>query len=121
VNEEVIQPVVETPVVLETTAPEPGSQRAKYITQLETDLQKASLSRQFVDSESGQFVITYISEVISIFTNKLLNTRRTNDEYIEIRAQIDILRKLKQVLEVKGSDKALTKIRADLDLAQSEE
>ena len=94
--------------------------RVKYIKKLEDDLRKASLSRQFVDSENGQFVITYITELVSTYTNMLIGSRKSQEEYIELRAKIDVLRKLKQVLEVQSSDSALTKIRADLDLAQSE-
>lgn len=94
--------------------------RKQYLDKLEGDLRKASLSRQFVDSENGQFVIEYIGEVVSTLTNQLINNRRTAEEYIEIRAKIDILRKLKQVLEVQGNDKVIKKIRDDLELAQSE-
>lgn len=94
--------------------------RVEYISKLEGELKKASLSRQFVDSESGQFVITYITELVSVYTNMLIGSRKTEEEYIELRAKIDVLRKLKQVLEVQGSDSAIKKLRADLDLAQSE-
>jgi len=94
--------------------------RVEYINKLEKELKAASLSKQFVESENGQYVINYIAETISTYTNMLINARRPHEEYIELRAKIDVLRKLKQVLEVQGNDSVLTKLRADLDLAQSE-
>lgn len=94
--------------------------RSKYIDKLESELRKSSLARKFVDTESGQYVMEYINEVVSALTNKILNSRRTEEEYIEARAQIEILRKLRQVLDVSSSDSAILSIREKLELAKSE-
>lgn len=95
--------------------------KTEYIANLETQLNKASLAKRFVDSEEGKYVIDYMAELISSLTNKLLNTRRTNDEYIEIRAQIEILRKLSQVLTVQANETVMLNIREKLELAKEVE
>lgn len=95
--------------------------KTEYITNLEAQLNKASLAKRFVDSEEGKYVIDYMAELISSLTNKLLNTRRTNDEYIEIRAQIEILRKLSQVLTVQANETVMLNIREKLELAKEVE
>lgn len=95
--------------------------KTEYIANLETQLNKASLAKRFVDSEEGKYVIDYMAELISSLTNKLLNTRRTNDEYIEIRAQIEILRKLSQVLTIQANETVMLNIREKLELAKEVE
>lgn len=97
------------------------TEREKAIKSLEKELSKAAKSRAFVDSESGQFVLSYIGELISGLTNQILNSRKTEAEYIELRGQIDILRKLKQVIEVQSNDDVMLKLRERLDLASSGE
>lgn len=95
--------------------------REKAIRSLEKELNKAAKSKAFTDSEGGQYVLGYIGELISGLTNTLLNSRKTEAEYIEIRGQIDILRKLKQVLEVQSDDGTMAKLRERLDLANTGE
>jgi len=95
--------------------------RKAYIDKLENDLRKASLAKRFTDSEDGKYLLEYIGELISSLTNKVLNTRRTEEEYIETRAQIEILRKLRQVLDVQSNPQVLANLRAQIDEAQSEE
>ena len=51
----------------------------------------------------------------------MLNTRKTHEEYIELRAKIDILRRLKAVLEVQGNEQAIARLNDQLDLASSDE
>lgn len=97
------------------------TERQKYIAKIETELTKAAKSRAFVSSEEGQYVIGYIGELVSQKTNELLSKMRTHEEYIEIRAQIDILRKLKQVLEVQANEEVIAQLSAQLDEAKAEQ
>jgi cell shape-determining protein MreC len=97
------------------------SPREKQIERLSKELSKAAKSKAFVDSEEGTYVLEYISELISNFTNQMINTRKTQEEYIELRAKIDVLRKLKGVLEVQSSDQSIAKLNEQLDLASSED
>lgn len=92
--------------------------RLEYINKLEDELKKAGLAKRFVESEEGQYVISYVSELISVYTNMLISTRKSQEEYIELRAKIDVLRKIKQVLEVQSNDAVIAKLSADLKLAQ---
>lgn len=96
------------------------TERQKYIDRLQNDLSKAAKAQEFVNSESGKYVIDYITEIVSSLTNNLINKQRTHEEYIEIRAKIDILRKLKQVLEVQSNSKVIEDLNSQLELAQSE-
>lgn len=96
------------------------TERDKYIAKIEHDLSKAAKSRAFVNSEEGKYVINYLAELISQKTNELISKRRTNEEYIELRAQIDILRKLKQVLEVQANEEVIAQLSAQLDAARAE-
>lgn len=97
------------------------SPRQKYIDKLQNDLLQASLSKRFIESEEGKYVINYITGVVSTLTNQLINSRKTHEEYIEIRAKIDVLRRLKQVLEAQSSETVLNKLQTDLELAQTGE
>lgn len=96
------------------------TERDKYIAKIEAELTKAAKSRAFVNSDEGKYVINYIGELISQKTNELISKMRTHEEYIEIRAQIDILRKLKQVLEVQANEEVIAQLSAQLDEARSE-
>lgn len=96
------------------------TERQKKIESLQEQLSKAAKAKRFVDSDEGGYVIGYISELISGFTNQLIGTRKTHEEYIEIRAKIDVLRKLKQVLEVQANEEVMAKLNDELALAQSE-
>ena len=96
------------------------TERQKYIERLQNDLSKAAKAQAFISSESGKYVIDYISELVSQLTNNLISTRRSHEEYIEMRAKIDVLRKLKQVLEVQSNEKVIAELNASLELAQSE-
>jgi len=58
---------------------------------------------------------------VSALTNQMINSRLDREEYIELRAKIDVLRRLKQVLEAKASDTVIARLKQDLDLAQSGE
>lgn len=100
---------------------EPKSKRQQAIEKLQNDLFEAGMSSRFVNSEEGKYVINYITEVVSALTNQMINSRLDREEYIELRAKIDVLRRLKQVLEAKASDAVIARLKADLDLAQSEE
>jgi hypothetical protein len=93
--------------------------REQAIRRLEKELTKAARSQKFVKSEEGCFVLEYIAELISQLTNKVLNKRLETEEYIEVRAKIDILRKLKAVLEAQANEEHINSIREQLDLAQS--
>lgn len=95
--------------------------RQKYIQKLESEIAKASRSRQFVNSEEGKYVIGYIGELVSNATNKLINTRLSNEDYIETRAEINVLRKLKQVLETQASEDVIAELSAKLSEANSGE
>lgn len=97
------------------------TERQKYIAKIQAELSKAAKSRAFVSSDEGQYVIGYIGELISQKTNELISKMRTHEEYIEIRAQIDILRKLKQVLEVQANEEVIAQLSAQLQEAQAEE
>lgn len=96
------------------------TERQKYIERLQKDISKAAKSQAFINSESGQYVLEYIAELVSQLTNKLITKNCTHEEYIEIRAKIDILRRLKQVLEVQSNEKVIADLNASLELAQSE-
>lgn len=96
------------------------SERQKYIERLQSDLSKAAKAQAFIGSEAGQYVLEYIAELISQLTNNLISKTRSHEEYIEIRAKIDILRRLKQVLEVQSNEKVIEELHASLELAQSE-
>jgi len=96
------------------------TERDKYIQRLESELSKAAKAQAFISSESGKYVLDYIAELVSQMTNNLINKRRTHEEYIELRAKIDVLRKLKQVLEVQSNESIIADLSAQLELAQSE-
>lgn len=96
------------------------TERQKYIKKLETELNKASRSRQFVNSEEGKYVIEYLAELVSNATNKLINTRLSNEDYIETRAEINVLRRLKQVLETQANEQVIAELSAKLSEATSE-
>lgn len=97
------------------------SKRQQAIERIQNDLFEAGMSRRFVDSEEGKYVIDYITEVVSTLTNQMVSKRLERDEYIEIRAKIDVLRRLKQVLEAKANTTTIARLKEDLNLAQSEE
>ena len=97
------------------------TERQRAIRSIEKQLTKAAKSKHFVESEEGQYVLSYITELVSGFTNQLISTRKEHEEYVEIRAKIDVLRKLKQVLEVQANEQAIAQLNDQLDLAQSEE
>lgn len=97
------------------------SKREDYIEKVQSELYQAAMSQRFINSDEGQYLINYITEVVSSLTNQLINNRLERDDYIETRAKIDILRRLKQVLEAKASDTAILKLKEQLDLAQSGE
>lgn len=96
------------------------SERQVYIERLQGELTKAAKAQAFINSDSGKYVLDYIAELVSQLTNNLINKQRSHEEYIEIRAKIDILRKLKQVLEVQSNEKVIADLNAQLELAQSE-
>lgn len=95
--------------------------RAEYIDNLEAQLKKAALAKTFVESTDGKYVINYINSLVSSLTNQILNSRKSQEEYIELRAQVDILRKLQAVLTVQANDDVLLKLREKIDLAKSED
>ncbi len=97
------------------------SKRQQAIERLQNDLFEAGMSHRFINSEEGKYVIDYITEVVSTLTNQMVSKRLERDEYIELRAKIDILRRLKQVLEAKASETTIARLKEDLNLAQSEE
>lgn len=97
------------------------NERERQIASLEKKLYTASMAKKFIESEEGSYVIQYIQELVSQKTNDLINNRKTQEEYIEIRAQIDILRRLKQVLEVQANEQIIAKLNSDLELASSGE
>lgn len=96
------------------------TERQKYIERLQADLSKAAKAQAFIGSEAGQYVLEYIAELISQLTNNLISKARSHEEYIEMRAKIDVLRRLKQVLEVQSNEKVIAELHASLELAQSE-
>lgn len=96
------------------------TEREKYIERLQGELTKAAKSQAFINSDSGKYVLEYIAELVSQLTNNLVSSRKSHEEYIEIRAKIDVLRKLKQVLEVQSNEKYIAELNASLELAQSE-
>lgn len=96
------------------------TEREKYIQRLESELTKAAKAQAFVNSDSGKYVLEYIAELISNLTNNLVSKQRSYDEYTAIRAKIDILRRLKQVLEAQSNESIIADLNAQLELAQSE-
>lgn len=97
------------------------TERQKAVERLEKEITKASKARHFVTSDEGQYVISYIAELVTDFTNQLINKQKTHEEYIELRAKIDVLRRLKQVLEIQANEEVIAKLHEQLDLATSEE
>ena len=95
--------------------------RTEYIDNLEGQLRKASLAKTFVEITDGQYVIDYINTLVSSLTNQILNSRKTHEEYIELRAQVDILRKLQAVMTVQANDDVLLKLREKIELAKAED
>jgi len=96
------------------------TERQKVIEKLEKDLAKASKAKRFVEGD-GSLVLDYIGQYITDFTNQLLSTRKSHEEYIELRAKIDVLRRLRAVLEIQGDESSIIRMREQLDLATSEE
>lgn len=105
----------------EATVDEVKTERQKVVEKLSKELTKASKAKRFIESNDGSLVLEYISQFITDFTNQMLNTRKTHEEYIELRAKIDILRRLKAVLEVQGNEQAIARLNDQLDLASSDE
>jgi len=97
------------------------TEREKAVKRLQDNLFEAAMSKRFVESEEGRYLLDYITEVVSTLTNQLIGKRLEHEEYIEIRAKIDILRRIKQVLEVKADDKVIVKLQQELSLAQTGE
>lgn len=97
------------------------TEREKAVKRLQDNLFEAAMSKRFVESEEGRYLLDYITEVVSTLTNQLIGKRLEHEEYIEIRAKIDILRRIKQVLEVKADDKVIVKLQQELGLAQTGE
>lgn len=97
------------------------NERQRYIQKVSDNLYQAAMSKRFVDSDEGKYLLDYITEVVSALTNKIVGSRLERDDYIETRAKIDILIRLKQILEVKADDAAIAKLQKDLELAQSGE
>lgn len=95
--------------------------REEAIERIQDKLFEAAMSKRFIESEEGKYLLDYITEVVSNLTNKMLNKRGSYEDYIELRAKIDILRRLKQVLEVKADDESIVKLKEELSLAQSGE
>ena len=93
--------------------------RIEYIDNLEKQLKSAALAKTFVESTDGKYVIDYINTLVSSLTNQILNSRKTQEEYIELRGQIDILRRLQAVLTVQANDDVLAGLRVKIDLANS--
>ena len=98
-----------------------NDKKAEYIDNLEAQLRSAGLAKTFVESTEGQYVIDYINTLVSSLTNQILNSRKDHDEYIELRAQVDILRKLQAILTVQANDSVLLKLREKIDLAKVED
>lgn len=97
------------------------NKRAAYIEKLQSELLKASNSKKFVESEEGSYVISYIQELVTAKTNSLLKVGLTHEENISLKAEINILRKLKAVLEAQASDTQIKELNDALTLAVSGE
>lgn len=97
------------------------TERQKAIEKIEKELTKAAKSKHFVESPEGSIVLDYINQFVTDFTNQMLNSRKTHEEYIELRAKLDILRRLKAVLELQANETAIARLHEQLDLATSEE
>jgi ketopantoate reductase len=100
---------------------QPKNRRQEAIDRLQNDLFESAMSQRFIASEEGKYLINYITEVVSALTNQMINKRLDREEYIELRAKIDILRRLKQVLEAKADDAVINRLKDELNLAQSGE
>lgn len=98
-----------------------NDKRAEYIDNLESQLRRAALAKTFVESTDGQYVIDYINTLVSSLTNQILNSRKSELEYVELRAQVDILRKLQAVMTVQANDDVLLKLREKIELAKVED
>jgi SPX domain protein involved in polyphosphate accumulation len=96
------------------------NEREKVINKLTTEIAKASNAKKFTESEEGQYVINLLKELVSGYTNKMLNSRVDHLDYVELRAEIAVLRKVIQVLETQSSDSVINQLTERLDLAASE-
>jgi transcription initiation factor IIE alpha subunit len=97
------------------------TERQKVVERLEKEITKASKKKHFVESPEGSVVLEYIDQFVTDFTNQMLNTRKTHEEYIELRGKIDVLRRLRAVLSAEANEEALARLHDQLDLATSEE
>ena len=97
----------------------PITERERVVKRLGDDLYTAAQARRFIDSDEGQFLLNYINEVVSNLTNNILNKRLEQIDYVETRAKIDILRRLKAALEAKADTKSMDRLREELELAPS--
>lgn len=97
------------------------TERQKYKEKLEKELAKAAHAKHFVDSSEGQYVIEWLKTLASDLINQITNKRVEHLDYVEKRAQIDILRKLTQVLETQANETVISELNQRLNEANSEE
>ena len=99
---------------------EPKTERQRVVEKLEKDLTKAAKAKRFVEGD-GSLVLDYIAEFVTDFNRQLHKLSNTHEQNIALKAKIDVLMRLRGVLEIQGNEQALVRLREQLDLANSEE
>jgi hypothetical protein len=66
-------------------------------------------------------VLDWLKQLTSDLVNQLTNKRLIQEDYIEKRAQISLLRKIVQVLETQSNEQILLQLSEQLQLAETGE
>jgi len=97
------------------------TEREKYIEKLQSELTKAANAKFFTQSPEGGYVLDWLKQLTSDLINQLTNRRLDQNDYIEKRAQIALLRKIVQVLETQSNESVMLELSEQLKLAESGE
>jgi hypothetical protein len=66
-------------------------------------------------------VLDWLKQLTSDLVNQLTNKRLIQEDYIEKRAQISLLRKIVQILETQSNEQILLQLSEQLQLAETGE
>ncbi len=97
------------------------TERQKYVDKLQGEITKAVNAQFFVQSTEGAYVLDWFKQLTSDLVNQLTNKRLEQEDYIEKRAQISLLRKIVQVLETQSNEQILLQLSEQLQLAETGE
>jgi hypothetical protein len=97
------------------------TERQKYVDKLQGEITKAVNAQFFVQSTEGTYVLDWFKQLTSDLVNQLTNKRLEQEDYIEKRAQISLLRKIVQVLETQSNEQILLQLSEQLQLAETGE